>query len=68
MVDSWFTASPGPESDWLDSGVGWGCTPVVHGVIMAHRINQPSPHTLRREPLSWQHVTSARLAPACRFQ
>ena len=19
-----------PESDWLDSGAGWGCTPVVH--------------------------------------
>ena len=38
-------ASPGGV--WLDPGAGLGCTPVVHWVISRHRLNQPSPYTLR---------------------
>ena len=34
-----------PESDWLVSGAGWGCTPIVHWKINVHTFNQPSPHT-----------------------
>ena len=32
-----------PETDWLDCGAEWGCTPVAHWGISVHRINQPSP-------------------------
>ena len=47
-VDGWLTASPGlSQTDWTLAG--WGCTPVVHGAIMAPRINQPSTHTLGKE-------------------
>jgi len=35
------------KSGWFDSGAaGWGCTPVVHWLIKAHRLSQPSTHTL----------------------
>ena len=44
-----------PESDWLDSGAEWGCTPVVHSASNVHRLNQPSTHALRSP--AWQHVT-----------
>ena len=48
-----------PESDWLHSGACWGCTH-THSCALdyqAHRLNQPSPRTLRS--LTWQHGTPA---------
>ena len=38
-----------PESDWLDSWVWWGFTPVVHWAISVHRSNQLSSHALKRD-------------------
>ena len=44
-----------PESDWLDSGAGWGCTPVLHWEINIHRSNQQSPDTHSGSSPRWQH-------------
>ena len=38
-----------PESVWLDSGVGCGCTPVAHWVIKVRWLKQPSSHTNTQE-------------------
>ena len=51
------------ESDsWLHSGAGWGCIPVVHWEVNAHRINQPAPHTHTLDDISdmeaWNHLMS----------
>ena len=46
-----------PESDWLDSGAGWGCTLVVHWAINVHGLNQPSTHKL------WELYWMATSAP-----
>ena len=43
-----------PESDWLDSG--WvGLHTCGAWAIMAPRINQPSTHTLEKEPQPYHH-------------
>ena len=59
MACKWMMAGlsslPWPESDWLDSGAWWGCTPVVHWAISVHRLNQPSPHTHSERSATWQH-------------
>ena len=53
-----------PASNWLDSGAGWGCTPVAHWLTNVHGSNPPSPHTHThthththscRRSTSWQH-------------
>ena len=45
-----------------DSLIGlWGwmsCTPVAYWAISGHRMNQPSPHTLRERSPAWQHVAA----------
>ena len=58
MVASWFTASPGLSQTDQTLGLG-GAAHLWCRAIMAPRINQLSTHTLRGEPLSWQHITSA---------
>ena len=42
----WLVEAASAGGVWLDSGAGWGCTPVVHWVISVYRLDQPSPHTL----------------------
>ena len=49
----------------LESGAGWGCTPVVHLAINANRINQPSPRTTLRAPTR-QDETPALSAALCK--
>ena len=61
VVDSWITASPRVRLTGLGLG---GAAHLWCRAIMAPRINQLSQHTLRRESLSWQHVTSAPRIPS----
>ena len=51
-----------PESDWLDPGAGWGCTPVAHWAINVYRISQPSPHSLRKRSPAWEAGAPAHVA------
>ena len=44
---------PDPQSDWLDPGAGWGCTPNGHSLINVHRLTQPSAHTHTHTHTLW---------------
>ena len=55
-----------PDSDWLDSGAWWGCTPVSHEAINVHRLNQPSPHTFNSTHGNMEHYVHDRFStPLC---
>ena len=67
----WLIAGLQPHLAWvrLIGLWGWlGLHTCGAWATMAPRMNQLSPHTLRREPLSWQHVPSARRIPWCHLQ
>ena len=48
-----------PEWDWLDSGAGWGCTPVVHREIHVHRLQWLSPKHTRGDLRAWKRGAPA---------